>query len=139
MKTKKPKIRFFHGKKTDPRIVEKDRKNRDRIVRSGNSNSLRNGKYQMQVPNVKFLSSQGTINLLDQMDNESVWEASYWAFRNKLMPCMTMNSPIEKLLKPYQIQVSNFSYIKQNQWYWYLILNYYKSIGLISTLKQKRS
>ena len=62
----------------------------------------------MQVPNVKFLSSQGTINLLDQMDNESVWEASYWAFRNKLMPCITMNSPIEKLLKPNQIQVSWF-------------------------------
>ena len=56
-----------------------------------------------------FDSSKSTINLLDQMENESIWEASYWAFRNKLMPCITMNSPIEKLLKPNQIQVSWFA------------------------------
>ena len=36
-KPKKPKIRFFYGEKPSPRIVQKDRKNRDRIIRSGNS------------------------------------------------------------------------------------------------------
>ena len=84
---------------------------------------------------INFCSSRETIDLLYQMKNESIWEASYWAFRNKLMPCMTMNSPVEKLLKPNQVQVSFFTIMKTfpcTQ-----ISN--SSIDLISILQRKKS
>ena len=69
------------------------------------------------------------------MKNESIWEASYWAFRNKLMPCMTMNSPVEKLLKPNQVQVSCLALMQTFSCA--QIIN--SSIDLISILQQKKS
>ena len=59
--------------------------------------------------NIQFDSSRHEIDLLNQLNNESIWKASYWAFRNALMPCMTIDSPVEKLLKPNQVQVSFYT------------------------------
>ena len=84
---------------------------------------------------INFCSSRETIDLLYQMKNESIWEASYWAFRNKLMPCMTLNSPVEKLLKPNQVQVSCLALMKTFSCT--QISN--SSIDLISTSQQKKS
>ena len=39
IKTEKTEKFGFRAKKPTPRIVEKDRKNRDRIIRSGNSSN----------------------------------------------------------------------------------------------------
>ena len=55
-----------------------------------------------------IFSKRISINLLEHTNNESIWQESYWAFRNTLMNCATINSPIQKLLKPSQVQVRSF-------------------------------
>ena len=45
------------------------------------------------------------INLMDYKHNESVWQNSYWAFRDVLMNCVTIDSPIEYLKGPMYAQV----------------------------------
>ena len=51
-------------------------------------------------------SSKFSVNLLDHIANETIWQKGFWAFRNSLMNCVTLNSPLEKLFKPNQVQVS---------------------------------
>ena len=41
------------------------------------------------------------------MNDESIWQDSFWSFHNKLMPCVTVNTPIAKLEKPNENQVSS--------------------------------
>ena len=48
------------------------------------------------------------MNLLEHTTDEEIWQESYWAFRNNLMNCATINSPIQKLLQPSQVQVRSF-------------------------------
>ena len=40
----------------------------------------------------------------DILDNETIWEDSFWVFRNTLMSCVTINSPIESLITPNEAQ-----------------------------------
>ena len=44
------------------------------------------------------------------MNNESIWQDSYWSFMNLLLPCVTINTPIAKLKKPSENQVSFLLY-----------------------------
>ena len=42
---------------------------------------------------------------MDHKHNESIWKNSFWAFKNVLMNCITIDSPIESLRKPMYAQV----------------------------------
>ena len=44
------------------------------------------------------------------MENKTIWQNSYWFYvaingRVTLLPCVTFNSPIYKLLKPHDVCV----------------------------------
>ena len=34
------------------------------------------------------------IDLLSQMENETIWEDSFWTFQDTILECLTLNSPI---------------------------------------------
>ena len=38
------------------------------------------------------------VNLTENLYNETIFQDSYWVFRGHLMPCLTLNSPIDKLV-----------------------------------------
>ena len=53
------------------------------------------------------------IDVLGLKDNTSIWQESFWAFRDVLMNCVTINSPIEKLEKPMDVQVMYYCFGKK--------------------------
>ena len=63
-KTEKTENSVFLGEKPWPRIVQKDRKNRDRIVRSGNSNCYIVVQNLFQRAVFNHFVKQGTENML---------------------------------------------------------------------------
>ena len=51
--------------------------------------------------------SKVTKDLLDFKDDENIWQEAFWAFHGTLMNCVTINSPVQKLEKPMDAEVSN--------------------------------
>ena len=46
------------------------------------------------------------MNLSEDLHNENFWQDSFWVFRNTVLPCLTLNQPIEKLMNPDEVFVS---------------------------------
>ena len=60
------------------------------------------------IENIKLSNfrSKVTLDLLDFKNDENLWQEAFWAFQSTLMNCVTINSPVEKLEKPMDAEVS---------------------------------
>ena len=61
------------------------------------------------IENIKLSNfrSKVTLDLLDFKNDENIWQEAFWAFQGVLMNCVTINSPVDKLEKPMDAEVSN--------------------------------
>ena len=50
------------------------------------------------------------IDLLTQMENETIWEDSFGKFQDTILECLTLNSPITYSKSPDDIMVKNYEF-----------------------------
>ena len=48
------------------------------------------------------------VNLLDHLDDESLWQESFWVLRDVVLKCITLNSYLKTFKKPQDIYVSHY-------------------------------
>ena len=56
---------------------------------------------------LSFCRSKVKWDLLVFKNDENIWQEAFWAFQGVLMNCVTINSPVDKLEKPMDAEVSN--------------------------------
>ena len=53
------------------------------------------------------------VNLLDHLDDESLWQESFWVLRDVVLKCITLNSYLKTFQKPQDIYVSHYDIIQE--------------------------
>ena len=53
------------------------------------------------------------VNLLDHLDDESLWQESFWVLRDVVLKCITLNSYLKTFKKPQDIYVSHYDIIQE--------------------------
>ena len=48
------------------------------------------------------------VNLLDHLNDESLWQESFWVLRDVVLKCITLNSYLKTFKKPQDIYVSHY-------------------------------
>ena len=56
-------------------------------------------------PCIILSRSKLELELKQYFDNKTIWQDSFWVYRNRILPCLTLNHPIEKLTVPDDISV----------------------------------
>ena len=56
-------------------------------------------------PCIILSRSKLELELKQYFDNKTIWQDSFWVYRNRLLPCLTLNHPIKKLAIPDDISV----------------------------------
>ena len=57
------------------------------------------------VIDICHFSKKIAIDLKNHFENESVWEESFWLYRDSILNCLTLNPPIENLTPPTDVEV----------------------------------
>ena len=55
------------------------------------------------------------LEMKQYFDNKTIWQDSFWVYRNRLLPCLTLNHPIKNLTIPDDMTVQDIlNFIKIN-------------------------